>query len=269
MKHIKLFALLVVIFLYNVHIFAQDYDLESLHQDKQWEPLTSKEKMRFKKPEEELPAIQDELEIIELPEPQYDSETSVEEALLGRRSVRYYKDEPLTIAEISQLLWAAYGITKEVSSPSFLRGGLKTAPSAGALYPLEIYVVSGNVTDLPIGIYKYKPIGHKLAKIVEGDKRAELSEAGYNQKMIKNAAAVIVYSAIFERTTKKYGNRGRERYVCMEAGHSAQNIYLQAYSLDIGMCVCGAFTDIIVKMVLNMTEDEEPLYIIPLGKRKQ
>jgi hypothetical protein len=100
MKHIKLFALLVVIFLYNVHIFAQDYDLESLHQDKQWEPLTSKEKMRFKKPEEELPAIQDELEIIELPEPQYDSETSVEEALLGRRSVRYYKDEPLTIMEL-------------------------------------------------------------------------------------------------------------------------------------------------------------------------
>jgi hypothetical protein len=210
MKHIKLFPLLVVIFLYSVHIFAQDYDLESLHQDKKWEPLTSKEKMRFKKSEEELPAIQDVLEIIELPEPQYDSETSVEEALLERRSVRSYKDEPLTIAEISQLLWAAYG-----------------------------------------------------------DKRAELSEAGYNQKMIKNAAAVIVYSAIFERTTKKYGKRGRERYVCMDVGHSAQNIYLQAYSLDIGMCVCGAFTDIMVKMVLNMTEYEEPLYIIPLGRRKQ
>jgi SagB-type dehydrogenase family enzyme len=215
-----------------------------------------------------LPAEHKVLETVKLPEPRYESPMSVEKALLGRRSVRTYSEEPITLAQISQLLWAAYGITKKMDTPAFLRGGFRTAASAGGLYPLELYVVAGNVKDLPAGIYCYKSDRHELALIARGDKRAELCEAGLGQPMIKNAAAVIVYSAIFERTTKKYGPRGRERYVWMDAGHSGQNLYLQAYALDLGMCVSGAFIDILVKKVIGMTKSEEPVYIVPVGKKK-
>ena len=203
---------------------------------------------------------------IELPQPRYKSETSVEEALRGRRSVRTYQNKPLTLAEISQLLWAAYGITQKMGAPDFLRGGLRTAPSAGALYPLEIYVLAGNVNGLKDGIYKYQSNGHYLMTITDGDKRAELCAAALGQEMIKEAAAVIVYSAVYHRTTKKYGTRGKERYVCMDAGHSAQNIYLQAYALQLGCCVSGAFSDERVRKVLSLGKDETPLYLIPVGK---
>ena len=207
--------------------------------------------------------------MIFLPKAKYDSNTSVENALYKRRSIRSYKNEPLNIGEISQLLWAAYGITRKIENgPAYLRGGLRTAPSAGALYPLEIYIVAGNVTGLDPGIYKYISQGHKLEIILKGDKRSELCIAGFNQKMIKNAPADIVYSAIYKRTSKKYGNRGRERYVCMDLGHSAENVYLQAFSLNIGTCAIGSFSDIKVKEVLNMPAEEEPLYIMPIGKLK-
>ena len=219
--------------------------------------------------EKDLPEVHKELHPVKLPPPRTDSKTSIEQSLLGRRSIRTYGDEPLTLPEISQLLWAAYGITKKKDSPAFLRGGFKTAPSAGGLYPLEIYVVAGNVTGLPAGIYQYKPVAHELAKIAEGDRRCDLRNAGLGQSMIEDAPAVIVYSAVFARTTGKYGKRGRERYVWMDAGHSAQNIYLQAQALDIGVCICGAFNDILVKKVVGMTKEEEPVCIIPVGKRKQ
>ena len=196
-------------------------------------------------------------EKIRLPEPKYDSNTSVEQALLKRRSVRVYKDEPLALTEVLQLLWAAQGITDP--------RGFRTAPSAGALYPLELYVVAGNVNDLPDGIYKYKPHKHELAMVVEGDKRTELCNAALDQPSIKDAAALIVFSAVYERTTGKYGERGI-RYVHMEVGHAAQNIYLQAVSLNLGLVVIGAFDDEEVKKIMNMEDKEQPLYIIPVGK---
>ena len=196
-------------------------------------------------------------EKIRLREPKYDSNTSVEQALLKRRSVRVYKDEPLALTEVLQLLWAAQGITDP--------RGFRTAPSAGALYPLELYVVAGNVNDLPDGIYKYKPHKHELAMVVEGDKRTELCNAALDQPSIKDAAALIVFSAVYERTTGKYGERGI-RYVHMEVGHAAQNIYLQAVSLNLGLVVIGAFDDEEVKKIMNMEDKEQPLYIIPVGK---
>ena len=196
-------------------------------------------------------------EKIRLPEPKYDSNTSVEQALLKRRSVRVYKDETLALTEVSQLLWAAQGITDP--------RGFRTAPSAGALYPLELYVVAGNVNDLPDGIYKYKPHKHELAMVVEGDKRTELYNAALDQPSIKDAATVIVFSAVYERTTGKYGERGI-RYVHIEVGHAAQNIYLQAVSLNLGLVVIGAFDDEEVKKIMNMEDKEQPLYIIPVGK---
>lgn len=198
-------------------------------------------------------------DVVKLPEPRYSSNVSVEKALLERRSMREYKKEPLTLSEVSQLLWAAQGIT----GPD----GYRTAPSAGALYPLEVYVVVGNVNNLSAGIYKYKPRKHELVRIAKGDKRAELSAASLGQSCVKSGAAVIVISAIYERTTQKYGERG-VRYVHMEAGHAAQNVYLQAVSLQLGTVVVGAFNDEAVKKVITMPPREQPLVIMPVGRIK-
>jgi len=148
-------------------------------------------------------------EIIKLPEPAYTSEVSIEKALLNRRSVRDYTDEPLSLEEVSQLLWAAQGITDP--------RGFRTAPSAGALYPLEVYLVAGKVNGLPAGIYKYQPQGHAVVKIVDGDKRAEISGAALGQASLKNGAAIMVLCAVYERTAKKYGERA-ERYAHIEVG---------------------------------------------------
>lgn len=200
-------------------------------------------------------------DIIKLPEPKYKSKISIEKALVERRSVREYRlpkaGGRLSLAEVSQLLWAAQGIT----SPE----GLRTAPSAGALYPLEIYVVVGEVEGLSGGIYKYRPHGHELVRTMEGDKRAELCKAALGQSCVKDSAAVIVFSSFYERITRKYGQRGI-RYTHMEAGHAAQNVYLQAVPLNIGTVVVGAFYDDEVKQVMNMSNKEQPLYLMPVGK---
>jgi len=195
--------------------------------------------------------------IIILPVPVHDSATSVEKALKERRSIREYTGEPLTVAEVSQLLWAAQGITAQ--------GFYRTAPSAGALYPLELYVAAGNVTGLSAGIYKYKPNEHGLVRIAEGDKRKSLSGAALGQSCVRNCAAAIIFSAVYERVTGKYGGRGIQ-YTHMEAGHAAQNIYLQAFSLNLGTVVVGAFRDDEVKKLMQMNDDERPLYIMPVGK---
>ncbi len=253
----------------DVEWMQEDKDLEILQGDEQFEYLLAKLQKKLKKLEDNLPIVHEEIALIDLPKPNYDSNTSIEKALKKRRSIRDYSDESLTIKEISQILWSAYGVTlyKE-GMPDFLRGGLKTAPSAGATYPLEIYVVAGDVTDLPAGIYKYKPEGHKLIKISDEDKREELCEASFGQKWVKEAPASLVYSAIFSRTTDRYGERGRERYVCMDLGHSAENVYLQCVSLNMGTVAIGAFNNLKLKLVINMTKEEEPLYIMPLGKLK-
>jgi SagB-type dehydrogenase family enzyme len=192
-----------------------------------------------------------------LPEPRDSGEVSVEEALFERRSIRNYKYEALTLAEISQLLWAAQGITHP--------DGYRTAPSAGALYPLEVYVVAGNVDGLQAGIYKYRPQGHELVKVAEGDVRGELCAAALDQECIEDGASVLVFAAVYERTTRKYGERG-VRYVHMEVGHAAQNVYLQAVSLGLGAVVVGAFDDNEVERLLQMQDDERALCIMPVGR---
>ena len=197
---------------------------------------------------------------IRLPEPKLKSEISVEEAFLKRRSVREYDNVPLTLVEVAQLLWAAQGITSE--------WGGRTAPSAGALYPLEIYVSVGNVEGLGIGVYKYKPEGHELVKVGDKDVRLELSKAALGQAWVREAAIDIVIAAVYERTTKKYGDRG-VRYVHLEAGHAAQNICLQATALNLGIVTVGAFDDDQLKDILSMLDNESPLYLIPVGRKAQ
>ncbi len=196
--------------------------------------------------------------VVKLPPPVLDGGVSLEKALSERRSVRQYQDRPLSLADLSQLLWAAQGVTGT--------GGKRTAPSAGALYPLNVYVVAGNVSGLPAGIYAYDPQRHELRRIAEGDARPALSAAALRQSQIKSAPAVFVISAVYERTTVKYGERGI-RYVHMEAGHAAENVYLQATARKLGTVVVGAFDDDEVRKVVSMTDGEHPLYLMPVGQK--
>lgn len=196
------------------------------------------------------------MEKISLPKPEYKGKVSVEEALKSRRSVRSYQNTPLTLKEISQILWATDGKTAD--------WGGRTAPSAGATYPLEIYIVAGNVEGLTPGLYYYDIDTHSLKLVKEGDLRRNLCQAAYNQSSILNAPATIVISGIFERTTRRYGKRG-ERYVFMEVGHCGQNIHLQCEALGLGTVMIGAFDDSQVKNVLGIREDI--FYLCPVGKK--
>jgi SagB-type dehydrogenase family enzyme len=195
---------------------------------------------------------------IKLPEPELDGEVSLEQSLLGRRSIRSYSGQPLTLVEVSQLMWAAQGITNEA--------GFRTAPSAGATYPLELYVVAGDVEDLEAGVYRYIPERHELGLLTGGDVRSDLCDAVLSQSWVKDGAISIVVTAIYERTTEKYGERGI-RYVHIEVGHATQNLCLQATALGLGLVTVGAFEDEKVSEVLNLPEDEKPLYVIPVGRK--
>lgn len=199
------------------------------------------------------------LKELKLPEPSLKGKKSLEEVLFRRRSVRNFKSEILSIEEISQLLWSAQGITER-------NWGLRTAPSAGALYPLEIYAVVGNVKDLDAGVYKYNTEKHSLIKTLDGDRRRELYNSALQQESILQAPVSFIIAALFQRTAIKYGQRA-ERYVWIEVGHAAQNLLLQATALDLGAVPIGAFYDDKVKKALNLNKDEEPLYIIPVGKK--
>ncbi|KTD18273.1 SagB/ThcOx family dehydrogenase [Legionella jordanis] len=192
---------------------------------------------------------------IKLANPAYTSNISIEEALNQRRSIREFKNKSVNLQQIAQLLWASQGITS--------KEGFRTAPSAGALYPLEIYLVSGNIEKLPAGIYHYIPATHSLYKIKEGDVRNHLAEAALGQEVVRHAAASIVITAEFSQTINKYGEKGKQ-FVFMEAGHAAQNIYLQSISLALGTVSVGAFDENQLKIILGIKEI--PLYILPVGR---
>jgi SagB-type dehydrogenase family enzyme len=194
---------------------------------------------------------------VKLPQPKLKGQTSVEEAISSRRPVRDFKREPVNIAELSQILWAAQGITG--------RGWLRSAPSAGALYPLEIYAVVGSVEGLEAGVYHYDPKKHSITRKIEGDLRQQLSRAALQQEPVNAAPVDIVFTAIYERTRQKYGERAT-RYVHIEVGHAAQNVYLQADAMGLGTVIIGAFYDDSVKEILGLQE-EEPLAIMPVGRK--
>jgi len=187
---------------------------------------------------------------IELPAPRTDGDLSLEEALAARRSIRDFTPEELTLEEISQLLWAAQGITAS--------WGGRTAPSAGALYPLEVYVATSD------GLSRYLPEGHRAESISTADVREALAEAALGQAAVADAPAVFVITAVPARTEAKYGGRA-ERYVHMEAGHVAQNVLLQAVALGLGSVPTGAFADEEVARVLELPPGEVPLYLVPVG----
>lgn len=186
-----------------------------------------------------------------LPPPRQESEPSLEETLLQRRSVRSFQGTPLTEAELGQLLWAAQGISDA--------RGYRTAPSAGALYPLEMYVATEE------GLFHYLPQGHRWQVLSQSDARQDLYEAALRQEPVRQAPSVFVIAAVYERTAQKYGGERSPRYVHLEAGHAAQNLLLQAVALGLGAVPIGAFDDGQVQEVLALPTDHKPLYLIPVG----
>lgn len=194
------------------------------------------------------------LNIMKLSAPKKRGDISVEETIAKRRSVREFKSTKLSKEQISQLLWAAQGVTDKEK-------GLRAAPSAGGLYPIEIYALYGE------GVFHYIPETHELDKISNEDVRSKLCEVANGQESVLSAPFLIVVAAIYERTTGEYSERGI-RYVQMEAGHVAENIELQAVGLGLGSVPIGAFSDKDVAMVLSLNANIKPLYIIPIGYPK-
>lgn len=193
---------------------------------------------------------------IELPAPQTGGTSSVEAALSNRRSVREYTDDTLTLAEISQLLWATQGVT---------HGQGRTAPSAGALFPLEIYLVAVRVDGLEPGLYKYRIDDHELLELTRENVHSDLVRAALSQECVRDAAAVVAIGAVVERTATRYGGRA-ERYVDMEVGAAAQNLSLQAAALGLGAVFVGAFDDARVKELLLMGKGEVARALLPVGR---
>jgi SagB-type dehydrogenase family enzyme len=202
--------------------------------------------------------IMNDTTIVRLPEPERSGTISIEQTLQKRRSIRSYSDERITLQEISQLVWAAQGITDE-------RSGFRTAPSAGATFPIEIYLIVTGIGDVVDGVYRYNTKEHALAKKNDGDLRQSLFEVSLRQPSIVNAPVVMVITGVLERTEQRYGQRAL-RYMYMEAGHVAQNVYLQGVALNIGTVVIGAFQDEGVSRIMALRDGEYPLYIMPLGK---
>ena len=187
---------------------------------------------------------------MKLPPPRTTGQVSVEEALERRRSRRRFSAKELDWAQVSQLLWSAQGVAD--------RRGLRTAPSAGATYPLEVYLVTSE------GVQYYRPAAHELELTVEGDVRRQLRGACLDQRWIEEAPVSIVIAAVYDRTGRAYGQRAI-RYVHMEAGHAAQNVHLQAVALGLGSVPIGAFRDEQVHKVLSLPDDHQPLYVISVG----
>lgn len=193
-----------------------------------------------------------------LPDPSLKGGFSLEQLLVRRRSIREYPDKALTLTEVGQLLWSAQGITHSQ--------GFRSAPSAEALYPLELYIVAGQVDGLPSGVYHYQAQQHQLLKISDADIRKNLAEAALSQPWVNNAAAVIIFTADYGRTTRKYGKRGK-RYVHIEVGHAAQNLFLQSEALELATVVVGAFNDKEVISVLDVSDNLQALLLMPVGRK--
>lgn len=193
--------------------------------------------------------------IVKLPPPRNYGDVSLESVISTRRSRRNYHTRAIELRIAGQILWASYGSNK----------ARRTSPSAGALYPLTIYLVAGNVDDISAGLYRYDPEEHTLYLRHNRDIRTALCDAAFHQKMLQDAPASLVYTTVFDRVSQRYGDRGINRYIPMDIGHSAQNVYLQAEALGLGTCAIGAFDDDRVQSVLELPAEEHPLYMMPVG----
>ena len=196
---------------------------------------------------------------VSLPEPRRTGDVSVEEAITTRRSRRTFAEEPVTLRQVSQLAWSAQGITGP-------RGRKRAAPSAGATYPMELYVAAGEggVKDLEVGTYRYHPSSHGLIQTGGGDIRARAMSAALGQRFLRRAPLLLLIAADYRRTTQRYSDRGR-RYVWMEAGHISENVYLEAQALGLATVAVGAFHDAEMADVFGLPEELDALYVMAAG----
>lgn len=194
---------------------------------------------------------------IKLPEARRESGMSLEAALWARHSTRALARDSLTLAEVGQLLWSAQGINRP--------DGHRTAPSAGATYPLELYLVASRVHDLPAGVYHYRPAGHQMETVAAGDRLPELVSAATRQAWQADAAVVIVFAGVYERAAQRFRDRA-ERYVPMDVGFAAQNLYLQAAALGLGTTFAGSYQDTALARIVGLPENHRPLGIMPVGR---
>jgi len=188
---------------------------------------------------------------IALPAPEQVVTSSVDQALRQRRSIRSYSDRPLSIEQLSYLLWASTGIQRRARNFEF-----RTAPSAGALYPIETYVVVNNVENVPQGLYHYSIKQHTLEELQTGDISQAITTAAMGQRICSQAAAVFIWTAVFQRTKWRYRDRAY-RYIYLDAGHIAQNLALSATSLGLGSCQIGALFDEEVNEIVGVDGIEE------------
>lgn len=199
-----------------------------------------------------LPSIKETKEELDL-------DVSIKDTIEKRRSIRTYEEGEVKLLELAALLWAGQGITDEERR-------FRAAPSAGATYPMEIYVAAGEVLGLEEGIYRYIPDKHELISVAKGDFREKIMDSALGQEPIKEAPMSILITSVYERVMSTYGDRGI-RYAKIEAGHISQNIYLKTTALDLGTVSIGAFEDEEIAEILRLEEGEEPLYIMPVGRK--
>jgi SagB-type dehydrogenase family enzyme len=195
-------------------------------------------------------------DLIKLPQTESNPGQPLAQLLAQRRCVRKYAHRSVTLANAASLLWAAQGVNAD--------DDLRTAPSAGALHPIEIYLAAGAVTELAPGIYRYLPSAGAIENAAEGDRRVALARAALGQTWVADAALILIIAADYEHTTSKHGRRGK-RYVHMEAGHVAQNVLLMAATLNLGSAVVGAFDDKLVVAATGLERHQAPLYLLPVG----
>jgi SagB-type dehydrogenase family enzyme len=198
--------------------------------------------------------------IIPLPQPKASTPCTLDEVLKKRKSIRYFSTKPITKSQLSYLLWASTGIQRREGNVDY-----RTAPSAGALYPIETYLVINNVKDLPRGVYHYHIPDHILEELKNGDFGAAIAQAALHQDMCYDAAVVFIWTAIFNRSKCKYGQRAY-RYIYLDTGHIAQNLALSAVSLDLGSCQIGALFDDEVNQIIDVDgKEESTIYLSAVG----
>ena len=200
-------------------------------------------------------------EIIKLPKPSYKGNATLEEVIFKRKSTRSFKESPVTLHELSQLVWACAG--KNVDG---LTGPTRVYPSAGGIYSVELYLVIGSVKGIEEGFYRYEFHDHSLSLIKAGDFRSNLSSACLNQSMVKHASVNFIFAADASKVSSRYPERGKKLYLPMDVGASCENLHLSAESLGLGTVMIGAFNDQAVKNMLGFKK-EDVYCIMPVGRR--
>jgi SagB-type dehydrogenase family enzyme len=200
---------------------------------------------------------------ISLPKPEFSPDIQFWDIINKRHTTRAFKNEPLSIMDLSQLLFGMSGLTR-----IFPKFAFRTVPSAGALFPIEIYAIINDVSGIEQGIYHYNIEKHELEYLKQGDFRKSVADACYGQRMIAKSAVNFIWTAMIERTRINYAERAY-RYIYLDCGHLGQNFYLVAEALRLNACVVGAYYDDEINKILDLDEKKEfAIYMGVVGKKR-